>query len=104
MLGAIRPKPTACHKFKTKQNPMSSFMIRNVKQVTLALAVVALAAGCGKKEKAVAVTPAPDATAATAPAAVPGAAQPAAVVITDVNQAFAETDAALKAKAYEKAV
>ncbi len=36
-------------------------------------------------------------------AATPNAAQPE-VVVTDANQGLAETDAALKAKAYEKAV
>lgn len=85
---------------------MSYSMINNVKRVTLVLAVVAIAAGCGKKtEKPAAVAPTPDATAATqpAPAATPNAALPA-VVVTDANQGLAETDAALKAKAYEKAV
>ena len=81
-------------------------MIRNVKQVALVLAVVAIAVGCGKKtEKSAVVTPSPDATAAAqpAPGATPNAAQPE-VVVTDANQGLAETDAALKAKAYEKAV
>jgi len=85
---------------------MSSLIIHNLKIVTLVLAVVAIAAGCGKKtEKPTAVAPTPDATAAAqpVPATTPGAAQPA-VVVTDVNQGLAETDAALKAKAYEKAV
>ena len=84
---------------------MSSLILCHVKRTALVLSVVTLAAGCGKqKELPAPETPAaaPAETPAAAPAAAP-VAQPVAGAV-DVNQSFAAADAAMKAKAYDKAV
>lgn len=69
----------------------------------LALAVLLAIVGCSKKKEPVAATPPPETapTAATATTTPAPAAKP--FVATDANQAFAEADAALKAKAYDRA-
>lgn len=65
---------------------------------TLVLAVVM--AGCSKKtEEPAAVVPPTEGAAATAPAAGPSAAE-----IAESQRMFAEADAALKAREYQKAV
>jgi uncharacterized lipoprotein YajG len=79
-------------------------MIHHAKKIVFVLAVVAFAAGCSKKNDAtVAATPPSTDTAAAAPAATPAAA-PEPIVVTDVSKSLAESDAALRAKAYDKAV
>ena len=78
--------------------------MRSLKTSALALVIVAAVGGCSKTEE-------PAATARVAPAdAVPGAAAPTPVAaptaaeIADAQRAFAESDAALKAREYKKAV
>lgn len=82
-------------------------MTDNLKKVALTLAVIAIAAGCGKKNDKTAVVappPADAATAAPAPAAAAPVASPPPVVVTDVSKSLAESEAAIKAKSYQKAV
>jgi len=83
-------------------------MIQHLKKVAWVLAVIAATAGCGKKtDKTATVTPPPPDTAAAAapePAAATLAANPQPVVVTDVGKSLAESEAAIKAKSYQKAV
>ena len=72
------------------------------KKTILMLAVIAFAAGCGKKSENTA-TVAPPVDAVTAPATAPSVAAPP-VVVQNVDQSLAQVDAALKARAYEQAV
>ncbi len=77
-------------------------MLSCAKKTALMLAVLVLAAGCGKKKEASAPV-APVETSAETPAAVP-AGTPQANSTVEVNQSLADADAAIKAKAYDKAV
>ena len=82
---------------------MRCFITRNARKTILALAVIAVAAGCQKKQDQAASSPPPAETpATTAPTPSPGVAQP--VVVQNVDQSLADVNAALKTKAYEKAV
>jgi hypothetical protein len=79
---------------------------RPLKTTLLVFLAAVAATGCSKKEEKTAA-PAPDNTAATAaatPAPAPATRAVAVPVITDIKQSFAQVDAALKAKAYDKAV
>ena len=99
--GAIRSLLTACLKLQTNWSPL--IMIHPAKKITLLLALIVAVAGCGKKPAATAPTADTNATTATAaPAPAPAAAAP--VVVQNVNQSFTEVDAAVRAKAYDKAV
>jgi len=79
-------------------------IIRHFTTPLLVLIVTVTIAGCSKKEvKPVAVVPPVDPSAA-APATPVSAAPVASIpVSTDIQKSFAEADAALNAKAYEKA-
>jgi hypothetical protein len=82
-------------------------LIRLVKPILSLLIAASTITGCSKKaeQPAAVVTPPADATAATAPATPAPTAPTAAIpVSTDIKKSFAEMDAALQAKAYEKAV
>jgi len=82
-------------------------MIQLVKTILSILIAASAITGCSKKaeQPAAAVTPSADTTTAPAPAPTAPTARAAAIpVSTDVKKSFAEMDAALRVKAYEKAV
>lgn len=77
-------------------------MLSCAKKTALMMAVLVLAAGCGKKKEASAPV-VPVETSAETPTVVP-ASTPQANSTVEVNQSLADADAAIKAKAYDKAV
>ncbi|MBW8863894.1 MAG: hypothetical protein JF609_03035 [Verrucomicrobia bacterium] len=84
-------------------------IVRLLKATLPALIAAAAITGCSKKAEppAAVVAPAADTTPATAPApAAPARATATSPIApsTDLKKSYAEMDAALKAKAYEKAV
>jgi hypothetical protein len=94
---------------KPNQNAMPLIPVfRFGKTAMLVFIAAVTVTGCSKKAE-ISTAPAPDAGAATAaatpaPAPAPAAHATAVPVLTDIKQSLAEVDAALKAKAYEKAV
>jgi hypothetical protein len=91
--------PPAVSRFRVQLNPAQC-----VRNLAVALAVVCLGVSCGKRTEqtpAIAGVETPAAPATPADPAVPSA--PIAAVAASPQAALAESDAALKAKDYEKA-
>jgi hypothetical protein len=83
------------------------YTVRHFKTILLLLITVAVVTNCSKKETkptAAAPTVEMDSNASAAAANTPAAPQAVIPASTDINQSFADADAALKVKAYDKAV